>query len=107
VAEKGANACPPLVLGVGVGGSFDKVASLAKHALLRPIGTPQPNTKIAALEEELLARINALGIGPGGLGGSATALAVHVESAPSHMVALPVAVCFGCAACRSVSINLS
>jgi len=106
VAEKGANACPPLVLGVGVGGSFDTVARLAKHALLRPLGTHHPNTEVAALEEELLSRINALGIGPGGLGGSTTALAVHIESAPSHLVALPVAVCFGCAALRSVSLNL-
>jgi len=107
VANKGANACPPLVLGVGVGRSFDSVASLAKHALLRPVGSVHPNEEIAALETELLTRINALGIGPGGLGGSTTALAVHIESAPSHIASLPVAVNIGCTALRSISLNLS
>ena len=106
VAAKGANACPPLVLGVGVGGSFDKVAGLAKHALLRQVGSTHPLTEVAALEKQLLARINALGIGPGGLGGSTTALAVHIESAPCHIAALPVAVNIGCTALRSVSIPL-
>jgi len=106
VADKGANACPPLVIGVGAGGSFDSVASLAKHALLRPVGSLHPNSEIAALEEELLARINALNIGPGGLGGSTTALAVHIASAPSHIASLPVAVNIGCTAQRSISINL-
>lgn len=106
VSEKGANACPPLVIGVGVGGSFDKVAGLAKRALLRKIGTVHPQTEIAALETELLARINALGIGPGGLGGSTTALAAHIESAPCHIAALPVAVNIGCTALRSASIPL-
>jgi len=107
VAQKGVNACPPLVLGVGVGGSFDSVAGLAKHALLRPVGSVHPNAEIASLESELLTRINALGIGPGGLGGSTTALAVHLESAPSHIASLPVAVSIGCTALRSVSLNLS
>lgn len=106
VAAKGANACPPLVIGVGVGGSFDKVASLAKHALLRPIGSTHPIGEIALLEKRLLERINALGIGPGGLGGSTTALAVHIKSAPCHIAALPVAVNIGCTALRSVSIPL-
>ncbi|MDR1088911.1 MAG: fumarate hydratase [Coriobacteriales bacterium] len=106
VAAKGANACPPLVLGVGVGGSFDRVAGLAKHALLRTIGSIHPNPEIALLEEQLLTRVNELGIGPGGLGGSTTALAVHIESAPCHIAALPVAVNIGCTALRSVSISL-
>ncbi len=106
VVAKGANACPPLVLGVGVGGSFDKVASLAKRALLRQVGSMHPNSELAALEGQLLSRINALGIGPGGLGGSTTALAVHIESAPCHIAALPVAVNVGCTALRSVSIPL-
>jgi len=106
VAAKGASACPPLVIGVGVGSTFDKVASLAKHALLREVGTPHPNAEAAALEEELLARINALGIGPGGLGGSTTALAVHLQSAPCHIAALPVAVNIGCTALRSISLDL-
>ena len=106
VAAKGANACPPLVLGVGVGSTFDKVAGHAKHALLRPLGTTHPEKEVAALESELLARINALGIGPGGLGGSTTAFAVHIESAPSHITALPIAVCFGCNSLRTISIPL-
>jgi tartrate dehydratase alpha subunit/fumarate hydratase class I-like protein len=106
VAAKGANACPPLVIGVGVGGSFDTVAGLAKHALLREVGSANPHAELAVLEGELLARINALGIGPGGLGGSTTALAVHIESAPCHIAALPVAVNLGCTALRSVSIPL-
>lgn len=106
VAAKGANACPPLVVGVGVGASFDKVGSLAKHALLRELGTSHPQKEIAALEEELLVRINSLGIGPGGLGGSTTALAVHLESAPCHIAALPVAVNIGCTALRSSSQSL-
>ncbi|MDR1358307.1 MAG: fumarate hydratase [Coriobacteriales bacterium] len=106
VAAKGANACPPLVVGVGVGGSFDRVAGLAKHALLRTLGSVHPNAETALLEEQLLTRINALGIGPGGLGGSTTALAVHMETAPSHIAALPVAVNIGCTALRSVSIPL-
>lgn len=106
VAEKGANACPPLVIGVGVGASFDKVAGLAKHALLRPVGSVHPHAETAVLEAELLARINKLGIGPGGLGGSTTALAVHIESAPCHIASLPVAVNIGCTALRSVSIPL-
>ena len=106
VSAKGANACPPLVVGVGVGSTFDKVAGLAKHALLRTIGSGHPQAEIAELEATLLARINALGIGPSGLGGSTTALAVHIESAPAHIAALPVAVNLGCTAMRSVSLPL-
>ena len=106
VADKGANACPPLVIGVGVGGSFDKVAGMAKRALLRPVGQANAQPRLAALERELLAAINRLGIGAGGFGGSATALAVHVLTAPSHIAALPVAVNMGCSAMRSISIDL-
>jgi len=106
VVEKGANACPPLVLGVGVGGSFDTVAGLAKHALLRPLGTSHPDDEIASLEKELLDRINSLDIGPGGLGGVTTALGVHVESSPCHIASLPVAVNISCTALRSISIPL-
>ncbi|MCL2807200.1 MAG: fumarate hydratase [Coriobacteriia bacterium] len=107
VAAKGANACPPLVLGVGVGSTFDKVAGLAKYALLRPLGSTHPNEELAALEKELLARINALGIGPGGLGGSTTALAVHIHSAPCHIASLAVAVSINCTALRTSSTDLS
>lgn len=106
VREKAANACPPLVVGVGVGATFDKVAGLSKRALLRRVGTPAASEQAAAFEQELLERINATGIGPGALGGSATALAVHLETAPCHIAALPVAVNMGCCAMRSASFLL-
>ena len=106
VREKAANACPPLIVGVGVGATFDKVAGLAKHALLREIGTPAATPEHAAFERELLDAINATGIGPGALGGKTTALAVHLETAPCHIAALPVAVNMGCSAMRSASIDL-
>ena len=100
VNRKGSVACPPLVIGVGVGSTFDRVAGLAKHALLRPIGEPNPSPELDALERDLLAQVNATGVGPGGLGGDITALAVHIESAPCHIAALPVAVNLGCSASR-------
>ncbi|WP_302962631.1 fumarate hydratase [uncultured Adlercreutzia sp.] len=106
VREKAANACPPLVIGLGVGGTFDKVAGLAKHALLREVGSPAASAKAAAFEEELLAEVNALGIGPAALGGAPTAVAVHLETAPCHIAALPVAVNMGCCAMRSASVQL-
>lgn len=106
VREKAANACPPLIVGVGVGETFDRVASLAKHALLRPVGSPAASPEAAAFEAELLEAINATGIGPGALGGSCTALAVHVETGPCHIAALPVAVNMGCSAMRSASIQI-
>lgn len=107
VREKAANACPPLVIGLGVGATFDKVAGLAKHALLREVGSPAASDEARAFEEELLAEVNALGLGPGALGGSPTALAVHLETAPCHIAALPVAVNMGCCAMRSASIDLA
>lgn len=106
VREKGANACPPLVVGVGVGATFDKVAGIAKRALMRPIGEPAQNAQVAAFEEELLAAINATGVGPGGLGGANTALAVRVETAPCHIAALPVAINMGCSAMRRATVVL-
>ncbi len=106
VREKAANACPPLVVGVGVGSTFDKVAGLAKHALLREVGSPARNARAAYFEDELTERVNALGLGPGALGGAPTALAVHVETAPCHIAALPVAVNMGCCAMRSATIEL-
>jgi tartrate/fumarate subfamily iron-sulfur-dependent hydro-lyase alpha chain len=106
VREKGESACPPLIVGVGIGSTFDKVGGLAKRALLRNLGTPNQNPQLAALEQELLTGINALGIGPGGFGGDTTALAVHVLSAPCHIAALPVAVNIGCNSLRSVTIDL-
>jgi len=92
----GPNACPPVIVGLGIGGTFDSVATLAKHALLREIGSENPEPEAAALEAELLAEINRLGIGPHGFGGRITALAVHVESAPCHIASLPVAVNLQC-----------
>jgi fumarate hydratase subunit alpha len=100
----GPNACPPVIVGVGLGSSFDGVAHLAKKALLRPLGTPNPADHLAQLERELLAEINDLGIGPQGLGGTVTALAVHIESYPTHIAALPVAVNLNCSAPRRATI---
>jgi fumarate hydratase class I/fumarate hydratase subunit alpha len=106
VREKAANACPPLVIGLGVGATFDKVAGLAKHALLREIGSPAQSEEARLFEEELLEEINTLNLGPGALGGYPTTLAVHLETAPCHIAALPVAINMGCCAMRSVSIDL-
>jgi len=107
VADKATGACPPLLIGVGVGATFDKVAGLAKKALLRPIGELSADPRIAQFEAELLDSVNALGIGPAGLGGDTTALAVHLITAPCHIAALPVAVNMGCCAVRSVSVHVA
>ncbi len=106
VEAKASGACPPLFIGVGVGATFDKVGGLAKKALLREIGTAPSDPRLAELEAELLAAVNATGIGPGGLGGDTTALAVHVATAPCHIAALPVAVNLGCSAVRSASVEV-
>ena len=106
VEKAGANPCPPIIVGVGIGGSFDKAAQLAKHALLRPIDQPNPDEYYAALERELLDKINALGIGPQGFGGKTTALAVLIESMPTHVAGLPVAVNISCHATRRKSASL-
>ncbi|MDR1013926.1 MAG: fumarate hydratase [Coriobacteriales bacterium] len=106
VLAKGESACPPLVIGVGVGSTFDKVGGLAKRALLRPVGEASPDSQNAALERQLLEDVNATGLGPGGLGGEVTALAVHVLSAPCHIASLPLAVNIGCNSLRSTSIDL-
>ena len=92
----GPNPCPPVVLGVGIGGSFDKVAALAKHALLRPLNEPNPDPFYENLEDELLKEVNALGIGPQGFGGKITCLNVAIETAPTHVAGLPVAVNVSC-----------
>jgi tartrate/fumarate subfamily iron-sulfur-dependent hydro-lyase alpha chain len=106
VEARASGACPPLLVGVGVGATFDKVAGLAKVALLREIGTPPRDPRVADLESELLEMINATGIGPAALGGDTTALAVHILSAPCHIAALPVAVNVGCSAVRSASAEV-
>lgn len=106
VKEKASCACPPLVVGVGVGATFDKVGGLSKLALMRPLGVPNPDPLADAFEQELLAAINETGIGAGALGGSTTALAVRVKTAPCHIAALPVAVNMGCSALRRITIEL-
>ena len=106
VKTAGGNPCPPLVVGVGIGGNFEKCALLAKKALLRPLGTPHKNPELAALEKEILEEINNLGVGPQGLGGRVTALAVHIEYFPCHIASLPAAVNLDCHVHRHKEINL-
>jgi fumarate hydratase subunit alpha len=100
VRRAGGNPCPPVVVGVGIGGTFERCAGIAKRALLRKLGEPSPDSAVAKLEAELLERINGLGIGPMGLGGVVTALAVHVETHPTHIAGLPVAVNMQCHCAR-------
>ena len=96
VEEAGPNPCPPIVVGVGIGGTFDKAAYMAKKALMRSVDEHNENPYYAAMEQELLDRINALGIGPQGFGGKTTALAVNIEQCPTHIAGLPVAVNINC-----------
>lgn len=100
VVKAGGNPCPPVVVGVGIGGNFESAAMLAKQALFRPLGAPHPDLRYRELEQRILKRVNASGIGPQGLGGITTALAVHVEHAPCHLASLPVAVNLNCHAHR-------
>lgn len=102
----GSNPCPPIILGVGVGGSFDKCALLAKHALLRPLDRPNPDPYYAALEKELCDAVNAMGIGPQGFGGATTCLGVAIEQAPTHVACLPVAVNIGCHVTRRATAEV-
>jgi fumarate hydratase subunit alpha len=106
VSRAGSNPCPPVIIGVGIGGTIDKVTELAKHALLRDIDSVHADSRLAALEAELLRRINDLGIGPQGLGGTQTCLAVFVEEAPCHIASMPVAVNVQCHAQRHKFIEL-
>ena len=103
VEEAGPNPCPPTVVGVGIGGTFDKAALLAKKALMRSTDLRNPDPYYAALEEEMLEKINALGIGPQGLGGRTTALAVQIETMPTHIAGLPVAVNINCHVTRHMT----
>ena len=96
VREAGSNPCPPMVLGVGIGGNFESCALLAKRALCRGAGTHNPDPYYAGMERRLLAEINRLGIGPQGFGGRSTALWLCIEAAPTHIAGLPVAVNVGC-----------
>jgi len=107
IREAGGRPCPPLILGVGLGGSFEQAAILAKRAaILRPLGQPSPDPDLAALEGELLEAINATGVGPMGLGGRTTALAVHVESYPCHIASLPLALNVQCHSARHRTVEL-
>ncbi len=100
VEEAGSNPCPPTIVGVGIGGTAEKAMIMAKKALLREAGRASPDAEVAELEKELLQRINSTGIGPGGLGGRITSLAVHVETFPAHIASLPVAVNIQCHSAR-------
>lgn len=100
VKAAGPNPCPPIVVGVGIGGTFDKVAQLAKKALFRSVGQSNPDSAFAALEEKILNKINDLGVGPQGFGGRTFALAVHIETFPSHIASMAAAVNINCHACR-------
>lgn len=103
VSDAGPNACPPMVIGVGIGGTFEKCAILAKKALTREVGQHSDITYVKELEEEMLDKINNLGIGPGGLGGSTTALAININTYPTHIAGLPVAVNICCHVNRHVT----
>jgi fumarate hydratase subunit alpha len=100
VDKSGANPCPPIIVGVGIGGTLEKTALIAKKALLREVGKPHPDPEVAELEREILERVNNLGIGPQGFGGRITALSVHVETFPCHIASLPVAVNIQCHSAR-------
>lgn len=106
VKKAGPNPCPPIILGVGIGGTMDMAARMAKLALLRPVGEKSPKEHIARLEDELLAAINDMNIGPAGLGGRTTALAVHINTYPTHIAGLPVAVNMSCHATRHAGVIL-
>lgn len=100
VMKAGGNPCPPIIVGVGIGGTFDKCAYLAKKALLRTVGSTHPDPYYAAMEKELLEKVNNTGVGPQGLGGRITALAVHIEAHPCHIASLPAAVNTQCHSAR-------
>lgn len=106
VVSAGACACPPCVVGVGIGGTMEQAALLAKAQLLRPLGQPSPDPALTPLEQEALRRINQSGIGPMGLGGNTTALAVHMAQTPTHIAGLPVAINMQCHACRHATRRL-
>ena len=106
VREAGSNPCPPLVLGVGIGGDFEQVAYLAKKALCRPVSCANADPYYAELERDMLTAVNALGIGPQGFGGETTALAVMIETAPTHIAGLPLAINVGCHVTRHATAVL-
>ena len=106
VEEAGPNPCPPIVIGVGIGGSFDTVGLLAKKAMLENAKAHHPDPRYAAIEKEMLEKVNALGIGPAGFGGGTTALALHIQTAPTHIAGMPVAVAICCHVARKMEVEL-
>jgi len=104
ISDAGGNPCPPITVGVGIGGTFEKACISSKHALFRDLGTTNPDSEMAALEEKMLEEINRLGIGAMGMGGTKTALAVHIESNPCHIASLPVSVNVQCHSSRHTHI---
>ncbi|MBI4186377.1 MAG: fumarate hydratase [Chloroflexi bacterium] len=106
VDQAGGSPCPPVILGLGIGGTAEKAMLLAKKALLRPVGEPNPDPEVAEMEREVLERVNDLGIGPLGFGGRITALAIHAETAPTHIASLPVAVNIQCHSARHQEATL-
>lgn len=106
VREAGPNPCPPVVIGVGIGGSFDTVGLLAKKAMLKNAHEHHPDKHYCAIEKELLERVNELGIGPAGFGGHTTALALHIQTAPTHIAGMPVAVAICCHVARKMEVEL-
>ncbi len=106
VINSGGNPCPPTIVGVGIGGTFEKCAEMAKRALLRKVGEPNSNPKYDELEKTILEKINNSGVGPQGLGGTTTALAVHIEPFPCHIASMPVAVNLNCHAARHAEVEL-
>jgi fumarate hydratase subunit alpha len=106
VIRAGGNPCPPVIVGVGIGGTADVTSYIAKKALLRPVGTAHSDPRYAELEQNILEKINNSGNGPQGLGGTVTALAVHIETYPCHIASLPVAVNINCHAARKATITI-
>lgn len=106
VFKAGPNPCPPIVVGVGIGGTFERAAQLAKKATFRPIDTKNEDERYAALEDELLSEINKMGFGPAGLGGNTTAIGVNIETSPTHIAGMPVAVNICCHAARHASTTI-
>jgi fumarate hydratase subunit alpha len=106
IIKAGGNPCPPVIAGIGIGGTADKACSLAKKALLRPVGSVHTDKQYADFEKELLLHINNSGVGPQGFGGRSTALAVHIETAPCHIASMPVALNLNCHAARNASVTI-
>ena len=106
VMDAGPNPCPPTIIGVGIGGTMEQAALIAKRATARPVGSSNEDPRYAQLEREILERINSLGVGPGGLGGTTSCLALHIEYVPGHLAGIPVAVNVCCHACRHAEVTI-